>query len=236
MLFTAVDAIVHKGDVAVISGNPGTARTALMLALSGRFTLTAGTLHTADGAAFGAAALRRRIAVAQALPVIRTESSLRVSEAIAECRIIGGRKNVTAQAVWHALTAMGSEMPPPNVLVQDMGTVEQILFGLALAYTQNADGICFDDVDGSLPLPDREFVRAAVRDLASLGPALIVTSCDPGWGTVDIPLLPAQSPVSRAQAAQPVQDSAEHVCGHSPDQDAKHDVPDEPQEAAGEEA
>ncbi|WP_435260604.1 ATP-binding cassette domain-containing protein [Streptomyces sp. 1222.5] len=193
MLFTSVNAVVHKGDVAVISGPPGTGRTALLLALSGRFPTVGGVLLTADGVPAVRSALRRRIAVAQALPVIRPEPTLRVSEAIAERRITAGRKNVTAQAVHETLAAMGLEPPPPHAVIQDMGTVEQTLFALALARTPGTEGICYDDVEAGLPASDRTFLREAVKSLAALGPALLVTSCDPAWGTVDITLQPAEN-------------------------------------------
>ncbi|MFF1627664.1 ATP-binding cassette domain-containing protein [Streptomyces sp. NPDC058272] len=218
MLFTAVNAAVCSGDVAVISGPAGIGRTALLLALSGRFSTSGGTLRASEGIQTDAAQLRRRITVAQALPAIRTEPTLRISEAIAERCIIGGRKTVTVQTVWDALAVMGSEPPPLKALVQDMGLVEQVLFGLALARAQQADGICFDDVDGGLAQADRQFVREAVRSLAAAGPALIVTSCDPGWGTIDIVLSsqPGQSaatawsgtPLTPSMAPEPAEPKA----------------------------
>ncbi|MER6076350.1 hypothetical protein ABT187_48160 [Streptomyces sp. NPDC001817] len=236
MLFTAVNAAVRLGDVAVISGAAGMGPTALLLALSGRFAITDGALHTAGGKRAEAAQLRRRITVAQALPVIQSEPTLRVAEAIAERRIIGGRKNVTAQAVWDALAAMGSEAPPPNALVQEMGPLEQTLFALALARAQNTDGICFDDIDGELAGADRKFVREAVASLASLGPALIVTSRDPGWGTVDI-ILPAPRgtpavPAGTDSGALAPQSDTEHG-----DVESAQNADDEgtrPQDAGGE--
>ncbi|MFF3159724.1 hypothetical protein [Streptomyces sp. NPDC057910] len=188
ILFTAVNAHVCLGDVAVISGAPGIARTALLLALCGRFPCTGGMLLTANGQHADAAQLRRRTSVARAARVIRTEPTLRVCEAITEQQALAGRSRGTAQSVSETLATMGLQPPPPQVLVKDMGPVEQVLFDLALARAQGTDGICFDGVDDDLSKDDRDFVRKAVAKLAALGTACVVTSCDPGWGTIDIPL------------------------------------------------
>ncbi|MFI8219947.1 hypothetical protein [Streptomyces sp. NPDC085932] len=189
LLFTCVSGTVHTGQLAVISGRPGLARTALLLALCGRFVLTGGSLHTdRDYRLHGPRALRQRIAVARAKPSIMLDGALRIGEAVTERRVMCGRRRGFEQACWHAWARMGLEKPPVRALVSDLDPVERVLFAVALAQAQGTDGIAVDDIDDSLGAEDRAFVRQALSSIVEEGTAVLATCADDDWAEVRIPL------------------------------------------------
>ncbi|MFD0008047.1 hypothetical protein ACFVJ4_37385 [Streptomyces sp. NPDC127178] len=195
LLFTCVSGTVYTGQLAVISGRPDLARTALLLALCGRFVLTGGSLHTdRDYKLQGARALRQRIAVARAKPSISLDAALRISEAVTERRLMCGRRRGFQEALWQAWARMGLEKPPMRALVSDLDPVERLLFAVALAQAQGTDGIAVDDVDESLGAEDRAFVRQALSSIAAEGTSVLATGTDDDWADVRIRLEDPRDP------------------------------------------
>ncbi|MFJ8763019.1 hypothetical protein [Streptomyces cyaneofuscatus] len=190
LLFTSVSAVIRIPQLAVISGPSDPERTALILALAGRFTLAGGTLHTdpAYGGRPTPVVLRERIAVAQAPPTIALDPFMRVREVIAERRLLCG--NRMSEAAVHGMCAlMRIEMPPAHVLIQDLDPVERLLLSVALAGSQQSDGIAVADVDVGLTAADRRFVQGAMRRICTGGKSVLATSADGGWGDIAIDLV-----------------------------------------------
>lgn len=181
LLFTSVSAMVSEGDLAVIAGPPTQARTALLLALCGRFVTVAGTLSP------GPQALRRRIVVAQAHPTLVPDSRMTVKEALRESRLIGGSTYIP-QAVWDACETLALDTPALGDCLADLSPRERLLFTAALACGHSTPGIALDDADAGLSMQDRDRVRQALRALTEQGKTILTTSADPGWGTVSISL------------------------------------------------
>lgn len=232
LLFTAVSVIVHEGDLAVITGPPGPGRTALLLALAGRFITTGGSLSTDSSYPLqGPRALRKRIAVAQAPPAIALDSGMRVREALVERRLHGGRRNVTAEAVWDACELMGIGQPPLGDVIATLHPVERLLFTVALAVgDKTIDGVAVADADADLGQEDREFVRRAFRRLTDTGIAVIATSADTGWGDVEVALEP-----SSPQAGDNEDDEDRHTPRKAPSRprlNGDEDLEDQPCEEA----
>ncbi|WP_158718099.1 hypothetical protein [Streptomyces sp. NRRL F-2664] len=198
LLFTSVSGTALDGELTVIVGPPEPRRTALLLALSGRFSVTGGSLVT-EGERRSTrrvqALLRKRVAVAQALPAIGIDVRLRVGEVLAERRLVCGNRKMSVGSFWDAIELMRMGRPGNDEIVGDLGPVDQLLLSVALGYAQHADAIAVADVDGGFGEEDRRFVRIALGQLAAAGRAVLATSADTGWGTRRIFLDGAQEAI-----------------------------------------
>ncbi len=100
-LLTPTSLRVRNGEPLLITGDSGTARTALALALSGRIKPSRGTVRL-DGA-LDARALRRRVGIVDAPGVTAPEDAVSVRQVTAEGLSLAGRRSGRrAVRVWLA--------------------------------------------------------------------------------------------------------------------------------------
>lgn len=208
LLFSAISGVIRRGDVAVISGPVAAARTALLLALSGRFSIASGTLCSAGVSgtpAWHRAQLRRQIVVARALPLITVAPTIRVGDALAERRLTRGRSPFSEAAVWQSCEILGIDVPSVRADFRYLHPVEQTLFTVALGcgYTE-CSGMAVDCVDSQLADSDRVIVRRGMAALADAGWGVLATSDQSEWGDIKFPLewTPTQGVV---QSTEPVE-------------------------------
>ncbi|MFD9456662.1 hypothetical protein ACFWBC_26675 [Streptomyces sp. NPDC059985] len=214
LLFTSVSGTITDGDLAVITGPPQLRRTALMLALSGRFAISGGALATEgekNSTRRAQAALRSRVCIAQAPPALQIDARMRVGEVLAERRLVCGRKNMSADSFWDAFELMELEKPAKDEAVWELEPLEKLLLSVALCYAQHTDAIAVADIDAGLGTEDRHHVRRALGQIVQAGRTVIATSADTGWGTAHIaleePPPPPPNNPKREKDSTPVHDS-----------------------------
>ncbi|QMU76724.1 ATP-binding cassette domain-containing protein [Streptacidiphilus sp. PB12-B1b] len=144
-VFENVDVQVPPGGLLVVHGTARSGRTSLLLALSGRMRLNAGTVrigpYTVPSQARKAAAL---VTVARAEPAVALEERLRVGELMSE-RCWTSRA-VTRQGIRDAASAVGLELDE-RLLVEELTALDQTRLALALALAGRPAALVIDDVD-----------------------------------------------------------------------------------------
>ena len=175
-VFAAVDLDVEPASVVAVVGLAGTGRSALLLALTGRMSVTEGILEVS-----GTSDLRRiraTTAVARITGFIELEDRLTVAEAITERSLLDGvRVPAGERAVRAAADLLGLSLDGDR-LVEDLSARDRTLLAVAVACARPAAVIVLDDLDGGLHLADQADVFVALTNLAASGPAIVVSTTD----------------------------------------------------------
>jgi RND superfamily putative drug exporter len=159
-VFSDVNLSVPPGTVIAVHGPPGSGKTALLLALSGRMPVTAGRVkiagHGLPGSGRSARAVRARVGLAETVGVNDLEDSLTVEQHVAErlstqsLRLWVPRSAVTRvlDAVDDAFVNTGhSPGLGRKTLVADLSPLDRKALGLALAMIGKPAVIAVDNVD-----------------------------------------------------------------------------------------
>lgn len=175
-VFANVDADIHPGDLATVTGPSGTGRTSLLLALSGRMRTTSGYLEV-SGLRLPKEAkhVRRLIAPARVRPGFELEPSFLVREAVRERRITS---RIAVEDVEDAFSLVGID-PDPDATVRELHPGERVLLAVALTMAAAPSGILVDDVDAGLPHAARTRVWAALEAVTGVGTTVLAVSPDP---------------------------------------------------------
>lgn len=175
-VFANVDADIHPGDLATVTGPSGTGRTSLLLALSGRLRTSAGYLEV-SGLALPkeARTVRKLIAPARVRPGFELEPTFLVREAVRERRITTG---IAVEDVEDAFALVGID-PEPDATVRELHPGEQVLLAVALTMATGPSGVLVDDVDVGLPEAARSRVWAALEAVTEVGTTVLAVSPDP---------------------------------------------------------
>jgi len=175
-VFADVDLDALPASVTAVVGLAGTGRSSLLLALTGRMPVTAGTLEV--GGTSDAKRIRALTAVARISGFIELEDRLTVAEAITERSLLDGVKAPTGQqAVRAAADLLGLSLDDGR-LVEDLSARDRTLLSVAVACARPADLIVLDDLDAGLHTEDQAEVLVALAKLAASGPAVVVSTTD----------------------------------------------------------
>jgi ABC-2 type transport system ATP-binding protein len=157
-LFRNLDVTVEPGELVAIAGPPGSGRTTVLLALAGRFRLSAGRV-----AISGTASLAH-------VPDVETpEPVFTVAEHIRERLILLGRPRSHAASVdLHGLD--------PGKRGHDLSPYEKQLLGLILARLSNPSVIALDGLDGGMNATEHEALWTQLRELSAAGVAVLFTA------------------------------------------------------------
>jgi ABC-2 type transport system ATP-binding protein len=152
-VFRDVDVDVSAGDVLALTGPARSGRTSLLLALTGYFATSAGTVTRSVPAALGL------------VPGVHdVEPGLTVAEHVRERELLLGRE------------ADVSGYPgSPEALGRDLTPYQRHRLMLALATVGEPGLIAVDDVDRGLSTVERAELWAAVGELAERGYAVLAT-------------------------------------------------------------
>ncbi|MFR9728501.1 ATP-binding cassette domain-containing protein [Saccharopolyspora sp. MS10] len=175
IVFENVDARVYPGELAVVLGEGGTGRTALLLALSGRLRIVAGRIEV-DEAPRRPSLVRRAIVPARLSPGFELEGRLRVREAIRERRCTS---RIPARAVDEAMALVGLDVDR-SALIDELYPDDRLLLAIALAAAGAPPGIVVDDVVTGLLPSGRNRVWSALRAVADTGTTVLASSTEPG--------------------------------------------------------
>lgn len=175
IVFENVDVRVHPGELAVIVGEGGTGRTALLLALSGRLKIVAGRIEF-DDAPRRARHVRRVITPARLRPGFDLEGRLRVREAIRERRLTA---RVSAKSVEAALDLVGADLDR-TALVDELYPDDKLLLAIALAAAAEPPGMLVDDVEEGLLPSGRNRIWSALRAVSDTGTTVLASATEPG--------------------------------------------------------
>lgn len=166
VVFGPVSLRVAPGEVVALVGPGESGRTALILALAGRFTVAGGRLTVAGATA--PRDVRNAVAVARADTLLDLDEVWTVGEAIAQRALLSG-----AEPARVAL--------PAAVPLHTLSAIDRALLDLALAASERRPALVMDDVDRGLG-PEEE--TRVWRALAALGHddgrAVVGVTTDPG--------------------------------------------------------
>ncbi|QMU71681.1 ABC transporter ATP-binding protein [Streptacidiphilus sp. P02-A3a] len=176
-VFENVDAQVEAGGLLVVHGPPRSGRTSLLLALSGRMRLVAGTLrvgpYRVPGQGRRAAGL---VAVARAEPAVGLEGRLRVRELIAErCWISRGTTRSGILAAADRLELALDE----SSFAEDLSVLDRLRLALALAAAGEPGAVAVDDVDRDCTGAERSAAWRVLSLLQADGPTVLAAALQP---------------------------------------------------------
>ncbi|WP_158889512.1 ATP-binding cassette domain-containing protein [Amycolatopsis anabasis] len=191
-VFENVDLEVEPASLAVVAGESGSGRTSLLLALSGRLSLTAGRLEVGGHRLPAqAATVRRLVAPARLRPGVELEPRLRVREVITETLVVAGANR---QAIGRSCALVGLH-PEGGELVERLPPVEQLLLAVALAVAGRPGALVVDDVDTGLSPESRERAWQALHTVTETGVTVVATATEaPAWAPVALDLRRSGSP------------------------------------------
>jgi ABC-2 type transport system ATP-binding protein len=157
-LFRDLDVTVDPGELVALVGPPGSGRTTLLLALAGRFRLTAGTVDIAGTAALG-----------HVPEVTSPESVFTVTEHVRERLALLGRSRAEAAAV----DLRGLE---PGRRGRDLTPYEKQVLGVVLAGLSGSEVIALDGFDDGLDSAEQAALLALLTGMAADGVAILLTA------------------------------------------------------------
>ncbi|WP_026925119.1 ATP-binding cassette domain-containing protein [Glycomyces arizonensis] len=171
-VFADVSLGAELGQLVVVSGDGGDGRTALLLALAGRFALSGGTLIVEGRTR--AAEIRRRFTVAQAAPAIGFDAHHTVGDCIKETTAVSGKAATDANIhAWLDRLAVGVDTGDTVALLPRF---EQIRFAIACAAASRTPAVVVDDADAGLNGAGGERVLETLRAVADAG-QLVLAGC-----------------------------------------------------------
>ena len=181
-VFTGVTVAAEPGQILAVTGDGGDGRTSLLLALSGRFALTAGTLTVEGRTEPGE--IRRRFTIAQAAPAIGFDGYHTVADCVKETVTVS--KKVATTANIHAWIDRLAVHVDSGDTFGFLPRIEQIRFAIACAAASRTPAIVVDDADTGLNDAGGELVFETLRTVADAG-QLVIAACtrhDPPADTV----------------------------------------------------
>lgn len=176
-VFTSVSLTAELGEVVTIVGNAGTGRTALLLALSGRFKYQAGTLTVAGDGRPGR--IRQLVAVACAPPAVVFEENHTVAAVLTESALVG---DVSEAEVRRRCDDLGLELDTGAAFGQ-LPRDDQMLLALASAWATDPGVIAVDDLDSGVDDAATARLWAATRVIADDRRLVLATAVRAGSGS-----------------------------------------------------
>jgi ABC-2 type transport system ATP-binding protein len=161
-IFRGLDAVVEPGELVALTGPPGSGRTTALLALSGRFKLSEGKIHTSAGG--------RGVALGHVAGVSDPEPTATVAEHVRERLALLGRRR---RRELPSVPLLGLD---PDLRGRDLTPHQRHLLGLVLARMENPAVIALDDWDTGLDDAERRQLRQTLTDLTTEGIAVIITA------------------------------------------------------------
>jgi ABC-type branched-subunit amino acid transport system ATPase component len=219
-IFEDVSFDVPTGSLTVLAGASGTGRTALALALAGRFSVSAGRFSVL-GLALPrhAGEVRRRVGFTGNATVVPLDETLTVRHHVAEALGLAGpwwRRSGTRERVDRTITAandllaaleevVGGNAPSGPLaqarlhrgeLVRDASPVARFTLSLVLALVSGPDVLVVDDVDQLRTADERRAAWAALLTLECTrrgdgDPLTVVATCQ-DWQELDDVLDPGR--------------------------------------------
>ncbi len=163
MVFGPVSVTVARGELVCVAGAGGSGRTALLLALAGRFVLAGGSLVVGD------------VAVARAGDVVTLDELWTVGDAIAHRGVLAGRgveQDVRARVARAGIELSGSAP------LWSLSAFESLVLDVALAAAEDTPVVVVDDVDRGLSPGDERRAWIVLEALAGDGRAVVGATHD----------------------------------------------------------
>jgi ABC-2 type transport system ATP-binding protein len=157
-LFRDLDVTVEPGEIVAVVGPPGSGRTTALLALAGRFRLSAGSLAFSRTPSLG------HVAEAEAPEPVFT-----VAEHVRERLALLGRPR--AQAAGVDLRGLD-----PDKQGRELTPYEKQILGLILAGLNGPPVIALDGLDDGLDAGEQKRLWELIDELAETGVAVLVTA------------------------------------------------------------
>ncbi|MEU8814002.1 ATP-binding cassette domain-containing protein [Actinoplanes sp. NPDC048796] len=171
-LFQDLDVSVEPGELVAVVGPPGSGRTTALLALAGRFRLSAGSVQVTGTASLG-----------YVPDVEGPEPVFTVTEHVRERLALLGRSRSGAAGI----PLLGLEADRQG---RDLSPYGKQILGLILARLEDPAVIALDGVDDGLDRREREELWQLIDEITASGTAVLVTAreIDPERGATVIRL------------------------------------------------
>jgi ABC-2 type transport system ATP-binding protein len=192
-LFRDLDVAVEPGEIVAVVGPPGSGRTTLLLALAGRFRLTAGTVTAAGPIALG-----------YVPDVTAPEPVYTVAEHVRERLALQGRpRRGASPRARRAADDVDLRGLDPRMLGRDLSPFQRQVLGIVLAGLAEPAVIALDGFDDGLDAAERAALWRLITEMAGAGTAVILTAreVDPAAGVSVIRLGAAADAGERAAGA-----------------------------------
>ncbi|MGH8878933.1 MAG: ABC transporter ATP-binding protein [Stackebrandtia sp.] len=173
-VFSSVSVAARRGELVVILGIAGTGRTALLLALSGRFRQQGGSVTVAGDPR--PARIRERIALAGAPPAVEVDENLTVAAVLTESALVG---SVPVAEIRRRCGELGLSLDSGLAFGQ-LSRVDQTLLLLASAWAQNCPAVAIDDLDSGVDDAGAARLWEAARLVADDGRLVLATAVRAG--------------------------------------------------------
>ena len=179
-LFHDLDVTAEPGDLVAVVGPPGSGRTTLLLALAGRFRLSAGTV-TLDGAA----------ALGYVPEVTAPEPVFTVAEHVRERLALLGREKGARRPLLSRMRSARFALPAhekgepvdllgldPEIKGRDLTPYEKQVLGLVLARLSHPALIALDGLDHGLDAAEQGALLKQLAEIAAGGTTVVFTARD----------------------------------------------------------
>lgn len=223
-VFDGVDLDVPPGGLGAVVGTGGSGRSALLLALAGRFEFASGRVrvgrHQLPGSGEAAVKeIRRLVAVARTRPAVDLDGALSVRALVSERRglAIPGVRDVE---VTRAFEQAGLTHVPPGsrTRVESLPAPDRTLLAVALALLERPSALVVDDVDSGATPTEQASVWAILRELADAGGTVIASAVAPppgGLADATVELSHPEAPATEQPATE--QPATEQPATKQPD-------------------
>jgi ABC-type sugar transport system ATPase subunit len=170
-VFRDVDLALTAGSVTALSGEGGTGRSMLLLALAGRARPTTGRLVVAGQERRGR--IRAEVGVARVTSAVELDPDLRVVDHIREAELLAKGKT---DYHW-AASLLGVDMSPTAV-VGDLPADEATLLAVALVLAGRPRAVVLDDVDQAVTPAQQHRIWTALCAVGAEGTAVVASVLD----------------------------------------------------------
>lgn len=185
-IFGPVDLDVRARQLCMVHGPLGSGKSALLLALTGRFRPLSGSL-TIDGidAIQHPLEAMQMTSVAQLGDYVRPEDRLTLAESVVErCFIDGFPRSQAAERVAAIEETVGFRIEQ-HVELETLTPIEKAVASVALAMIRPSRVVVIDDADMTVPHSQQSLLFSLLERLTALDDSVIVAS------VVDADLIPA---------------------------------------------
>lgn len=182
-IFGPLDLEVRPRQIVIVDGPRGSGKSALLLALAGRFAHTRGELMIdgVDAIAHPYQAMNRA-GVVRLGNYVEAEDRLTLGESIHERCFLDAVTETQARERIALLTQAAGVQPDMSIEMKDLDVVERAVVSTALVMLRPTRVLVFDDVDHEVPHDHKPTLYRVLASLLAIDDACLVCSATDATG------------------------------------------------------